>query len=79
MKRCVGHLKLTFQALRFFQLRVHVGPSGPKRSQAKRGETRKPNTHYIDLKATTPFYCFFGILKKKPQNKIKNTLQLKKP
>ena len=43
MKRCVGHLKLTFQALRFSQLSVRVGPSSPKRSQAKRGETRKPN------------------------------------
>ena len=47
MKRCVGQLKLTFQALSFSQLRVRVGPSSPKRSQAKRGETRKPNTHKI--------------------------------
>ena len=46
MKRCVGHLKLTFQALRFSQLRVCVGPSSPKCSQAKHGETRKPNTHF---------------------------------
>ena len=44
----VAHLKLTFP-LRFSQLSLRVGPSSPKRSQAKRGETRNPNSHIITI------------------------------